>query len=120
MVRNLMRELLELRGHRVIEAVDGAQALASCAPDQPPFDLVVTDVVMPKLNGYEMGKRVHEMRPGLPILYVSGYTPSALERYGADDHTADLLRKPFAPVDFIERIEALLDRGAPAGLSKAG
>jgi PAS domain S-box-containing protein len=119
MVRNLMRELLELRGHRVIEAVDGAEALACCAPDQPPFELVVTDVVMPKLNGFEMGRRVHELRPNLPILYVSGYTPNALERYGTEDHASDLLRKPFAPADFIERIESLLERRDATGWSKA-
>ena len=120
MVRNLMRELLELRGHRVIEAADGAEALARCAPDQPAFDLVVTDVVMPKLNGYEMGKRVDELRPDLPILYVSGYTPAALERYGGADDAVDLLRKPFGPADFIERVESLLDRREATGLSKAG
>ncbi|RAS67268.1 phospho-acceptor domain-containing protein [Lentzea atacamensis] len=104
-VRAVTRRLLERSGYAVIEARDGLQALKH-VDTHDDIDLIVTDVVMPKMGGPELAATVQRIRPGLPVLYVSGYTTE--EKL---DDAAVLLAKPYAEADLLDLVRRLLDRG---------
>ena len=108
-VRNVAVAALERRGYRVLAASDGHAALAISRAYPGRIDLLVTDVVMPGLNGRELADRLVQSRPGLPILYVSGYTEDADLRLGLSGDTRSLLDKPFTSLELARRVRALLD-----------
>lgn len=98
-------------GYNVIEAGDGAEALSIMEryPDQ--LDLLLTDVIMPVMNGYQLAELLSESRPGLRVLFVSGYTETAVARQIADSG-AMFLQKPFARNTLASKLREALD--APA------
>jgi CheY-like chemotaxis protein len=107
-VRALARRTLQDHGYAVLEAGDGLAALAVCQSHPGPIDLVVTDVVMPILSGPEFVERLASQRPGTKVLYISGYTDSAVVRHGmADD--ANFVQKAFTPDDLALAVRAALD-----------
>ena len=79
-VRALSRKILERSGYSVLEARHGGEALALCMDEQVDFDLMVTDVVMPEMNGCELAERLRPHRPDLKVLFMSGYTDSSIDR----------------------------------------
>jgi CheY-like chemotaxis protein len=93
----------------VVVATSGDEALELTDADGQ-FDLVITDIVMPGLSGWELGKRLGERWPGLPVLYISGYTEDVIT--DVDARGAAFLQKPFLPVDLLTTIRQLLDRKA--------
>jgi len=103
-VRELGARILERRGFRVILASDGVQALA-LSSDEPDVHLLVTDVVMPKLGGVELARKLRELRPQTRVLFMTGLAP---DRW--DDHHVEgpVLRKPFVLEDLAERVRAAL------------
>jgi PAS domain S-box-containing protein len=109
-VRALTREVLERQGYRVLEASDGLQALRLYEAEGDRIDLVLSDVVMPRMSGREMVDRVRAIRPDMRVLYMSGYTEDAIVRHGVRDASAVLLGKPFAPADLLAKIREVLDR----------
>jgi hypothetical protein len=109
-VRALAREVLERQGYTVVEASDGAQALQVYEKERERIDLILTDVVMPRMSGREMVDRVRATRPDMRVLYMSGYTGDAIVRHGVLDQSMLLLGKPFAPVALIAKIREVLDR----------
>jgi len=113
MVRGYMREILESRGYRVLEARDGSEGLAVAERHADPIDLVITDVVMPNTSGPELVARLQEVRPGVPILYVSGRSDHAIFRGGALRGDVALVEKPFTPADLAAKVRAALDGRAP-------
>ena len=107
---------LRTLGYTVVEAGDPAIALAIAARGAAPFDLLVTDVVMPGMNGRELAERLTALRPGLPTVYMSGYSPEHVFGDGLLEAGAILLTKPFARDELASRVRALLDqRPAEAG-----
>jgi two-component system, cell cycle sensor histidine kinase and response regulator CckA len=106
-VRGVVERTLQRAGYRVVVATSGDEALALTGADGR-FDLVITDIVMPGLNGWELGKRLGERWPGLPVLYISGYTEDVIT--DVDARGAAFLQKPFLPVDLLTTIRQLLDR----------
>ena len=108
-VRALAREVLERQGHRVLEAGDGVQALQCYEAEGERIDLILTDVVMPRMSGRELVDRVRVMRPAMPVLYMSGYTEDAILRHGVRDASMLLLGKPFTPADLISKVREVLD-----------
>jgi PAS domain S-box-containing protein len=94
LVRGIVEEMLVTLGHRVI-ATAGPAAALDVASSHEHFDLVVTDVVMPEMNGHELASRVAELRPGVPVVYISGYTGDAVEARGVLDAEDWFLQKPF-------------------------
>jgi signal transduction histidine kinase/CheY-like chemotaxis protein len=102
-LRELVVETLRDAGYRVIEAHDGRSALSLFARQSPPPDLVISDVMMPRLDGFALSAEILARSPKTRILLMSGYT-------GADDPSgAPLLVKPFTPDELLERTRALLD-----------
>jgi PAS domain S-box-containing protein len=94
-VRELAREYLETSGYRVIEAQDGHTALELAAAHAGSIDVLFTDVVMPGIGGRELAERVAQIRPGIKILYMTGYTDRAIVHHGILETDAVLLQKPF-------------------------
>jgi PAS domain S-box-containing protein len=108
-VREPTRVLLERLGYRVLSAANGAEALATAAAHPGPIDLVVTDVVMPTMNGAELASRLRSARPGTRVLFMSGYDDRILARHGFDDASVELLPKPFSGEALASRVRAVLD-----------
>jgi CheY-like chemotaxis protein len=111
-VRRLAARVLRGRGYDVLEASGGEEALALASAHRGRLHLLVTDVVMPGMKGPEVARRLTAARPGLPVLYVSGYADEALEE--RDDLLANgmLLLKPFSPDVLAGRVRELLDGAA--------
>ncbi len=110
-VRDLAREILETRGYTVLEARDGAQALGIAERHGGPIALLLTDVVMPGMSGPELARRLTGLRPGLKVLYVSGYTDRGVAP-GEGPPAAVLLQKPFTPGVLAGKVREVLDGGA--------
>ncbi len=109
-VRRLVRTALERIGYRVLVAADGAEALKIIGSHVGPLDLVITDMVMPGMNGAELGRKVKKRLPGTEILYISGYTEE-LQQSGEIDERC-FLQKPFAPQVLARKVRQILDERA--------
>jgi two-component system cell cycle sensor histidine kinase/response regulator CckA len=108
-VRQLMRTVLERQGFAVEEAFNGQMALDVLEKTSTAFDLVVSDVVMPELSGWELGRRMRTRHPQLPILFVSGYSPEELADLGGQlDDEVTLLSKPFSIDQLVQSIRSLI------------
>ena len=94
-VREVTREQLESLGYRVLSCADAAEALAACAGRADPLHLLLTDVVMPGMNGRELAERLTRGRPGLRVLYTSGYGEDVIARHGVLEPGVLLLQKPY-------------------------
>ena len=81
---------------------------------RPPIDLLLTDVVMPEMLGNEVARRVHAIRPALPVLYMSGYAQPILDTHGAFASQIDLLEKPFTEATLLTRVRRAIDNGTGA------
>jgi PAS domain S-box-containing protein len=108
-VRDLAREVLEMNGYDVVEASNGMQALELFEADPSTIDLVVTDLVMPEMGGRDLAQKLGEQTPGLPILYLSGYTDSAVLQQGMLDPGSTFLQKPFTPAELAHKVREALD-----------
>jgi PAS domain S-box-containing protein len=113
-LRDLMHRVLTKGGYTVLAAGDGLEALTLVEEYTRPIDLVVTDVIMPRMSGPELASRLRARDPGIRLLYVSGYTAdqlrSAQTDLGAD---AALLPKPFTSDGLLRRVREVLDRPRP-------
>jgi PAS domain S-box-containing protein len=111
-VRRLAYEVLELSGYEVRQAASPREALELCASDDQEIDLLVTDVVMPELNGRELADRLRAERPGLRVLYTSGYTDDAMISRGVLAPGMAFLQKPFSVEQLQRKLrEVLADPG---------
>ncbi len=111
-IRRLARTVLAARGYTVLTAGDGLEALQITRARSGSIDLLVTDVVMPRMNGPELAGRMAALRPGIRVLYISGYAETALAHQGRLEPGVDLLQKPFDPGTLAERVRRALERPA--------
>jgi CheY-like chemotaxis protein len=109
-VRTMTGRLLKSEGYEVLEAADGRQALDLAAANGKRIDLVLTDVAMPNLSGRDLADNLKQLRPGLPVLFMSGYTDDEMVRRGLIDPDQPFLSKPFTPEVLAAKIRTLLDR----------
>lgn len=108
-VRAAARRALSRAGYIVLEVVNGAEALALCTTDVgPAIDLVITDLVMPQMGGFQLGAELETRRPGTRILYMSGYTRDALRRQSILAPGTAFLEKPFTPQALVQSVRNAL------------
>jgi CheY-like chemotaxis protein len=109
-VRHLIIGMLEGQGYRVLEAGNAEEALHAASGHPDDIDLLVTDIVMPGMNGRELAERLAATRPRLRTLFISGYPDDEVLRGGVEQGTAELLPKPFTMEVLARRVRRLLDR----------
>ena len=107
-VRAIARETLERAGYRVLAAPDGSSALALASAHEGTIDLLLTDVIMPGMNGRELAATLTCRRPGIRVLFASGYTDNVLEGQDALAPGVALLDKPFTPADLAAKVRDVL------------
>ncbi|WP_136514362.1 ATP-binding protein [Geomonas edaphica] len=108
-VLNLTRVMLEQAGYHVLPARGGADALATCESYQGEIHLLLTDVVMPMLNGKELQDQVLRVRPGVKTLFMSGYGEEIISHRGILDRGTALLSKPFSGEQLLRKVREVLD-----------
>jgi PAS domain S-box-containing protein len=108
-VRSSARRLLERQGYQVLEARHGADALRIVEESGRPIDLVVTDLVMPEMGGKELAERLRAHRPGLKVLFMSGYTEKAIAAGGVMPPNTGFVEKPFTVEQLMRRLREILD-----------
>ncbi|MFZ0308211.1 MAG: ATP-binding protein [Candidatus Sulfotelmatobacter sp.] len=108
-LRYLARQFLEKQGYRVIEAADGAVAMQIAVAHEGVIHLLLTDVIMPGMNGRELAQRVSEIRPNTKVLYMSGYTENVIGHNGTLDAGVRLLQKPFTLSSLKSKVREVLD-----------
>ena len=110
-VQLLQRRVLEMGKYEVLAAACGEDALILLGGHGGPIDLLMTDVVMPGMNGRELAEEVARRRPGMKTLFLSGYTPDEVLRQGIEAETAHFLQKPFTPSSLLGKVRDVLDYG---------
>ncbi len=114
-VRKLVTRMLVAAGYIVVSAANGDEALALGARYERRIDLLLTDVVMPQMSGRRLAERFGELRPGLSVLYMSGYTDHALENHGVLEPGLFFINKPFSSAELVRKVrEALAGRPVSA------
>ena len=108
-VRTLARRVLEARGYTVLTAGSGEEALTIAARHPRRIHLLLTDVVMPGMNGRELALRMAEARDDLKVLFVSGYTGEAIHHHGLLEPGVEFLQKPFTPLVLARKVREVLD-----------
>ena len=111
-VRKLASGILRTRGYAVLEAASGAEALVIARAWHGRIHLLVTDVVMPEMSGWELARRLQEERPGLETLYISGDAENTVVHQGPVDKKVNVLQKPFAAGALVQKVRTLLDAAA--------
>ena len=112
-LRAYVSELLRDLNYRVVAAPSAQAALTILLQEEPKVDLLLTDVVMPGINGRELGRRARQIRPGIKILYMTGYSRNAVVHQGRLDEGVELLEKPISQAKLALRVRELLDRVDP-------
>jgi CheY-like chemotaxis protein len=108
MVRSMGRQALEQHGYTVMEAASGAEALKLAADFDGHIDLLVTDMVMPGMNGREVAEALLTSRPHTRVLYVSGYTDDTIVRHGILKPGVAFLQKPFTAATLAREVGTIL------------
>jgi DNA-binding NtrC family response regulator len=101
--------LLEMNGYTVLEARDGREALEIVRKHARPIHLLLTDVVMPQMSGRELAESMASVRPGIRVLYMSGYTDGAIAHHGVLDAGIAYLEKPFTAEALARKVREVLD-----------
>lgn len=111
-VRNLVRNILQEKGYTVLEARNGDEALRVSGDHSGAIHLLVTDVIMPGMNGRELAQRMMNSRGDVKVLYMSGYTENAISRHGFLDPGVAFIQKPFTLATLTRKVREILDRRA--------
>jgi signal transduction histidine kinase len=109
-IRKLIQTVLRQRGYHIISARDGAEAAELAREPETKIDLVITDVVMPRLSGIELAKQLRAARPGLKMIFMSGYAQEGSFAKTPMGENAEILEKPFSPTLLLGVVRRLLDQ----------
>jgi CheY-like chemotaxis protein len=108
-VRDFVCAALEEQGYRVLAAVNGLSGLELASEYKGEIDLLITDVIMPGMNGPELARKLAEVRPDIPVLFVSGYSDNDLARHGNLPSDIQFLEKPFSPATLAAKVREVLN-----------
>ena len=108
-LREMAREYLECVGYTVLEASSGKEALQRAKEFAGPIHLLLTDVVMPEMSGPELASQMVSLRPGIKVIFTSGYTDDAIARQGVLDPAVAFIQKPYRPKALARTIREVLD-----------
>ena len=114
-VRSLTRMILERGGYEVLEAADASEALTVCASLGKPIDLLLSDVVMPRVSGPQLAARMQADQPDLKVLFISGHADETIVQHGVLMPDTELLVKPFSVDDLLARVHGVLRDWRPRG-----
>jgi PAS domain S-box-containing protein len=112
-LRTLVVTMLEEEGYLILQAGNGLDAIALAERHRGDIDLLLTDVVMPRMSGPELAQRLRALRPGLEVLFMSGYNDSRLVHRGVEESKVHLLVKPFSPDDLVHKVDELTGGDSP-------
>ena len=112
-LRDLLCRTLQAEGYHTLQAGHGAEALEVMETTPDPVDLVVTDVVMPGMDGRELGRRLSQRWPDLPVLYISAYDVNDIFRRGSPRTSAPFLQKPFPLEGLVTIVRDLIANRSP-------
>ena len=118
-LRRLISVSLEKRGYTVLAAEDGTEAIRILENNPGEIDLVVSDFMMPKLNGLELREKAILLRPEMRFLFISGYAEDTIGRTARLPQDAGYLEKPFLPIELARKVRALLNE-SDAGRGSTG
>lgn len=107
-VRSLTRMILERGGYQVLEAADASEALTVCANLDEPIDLLLSDVVMPRMSGPQLAAQMQEAQPDLKVLFISGHADETIVQHGVLMPDTELLVKPFSVDELLARVHGVL------------
>lgn len=108
-VRRMLREVLSTAGYRVWEAANGAEAIGQWGGSLGSVDLVVTDIVMPIMNGLRLAEEIRERCPGLRVVFMSGHSEEVINGQSGPNPPSDILQKPFVPDVLVRKVREVLD-----------
>ena len=111
-IRELLNDILSERGYTVLQAKNGEHAVKCSESHNGEIQLLLTDVVMPKMNGKDVAQNILRSRPDLKVIYMSGYTSDAIVSRGILDEGIEFLEKPFTPTSVATKVREVLDRPA--------
>ncbi|HKJ66320.1 MAG TPA: ATP-binding protein, partial [bacterium] len=109
MVRNYVRNLLMEKGYQVIDAGDGTAAIKAVEKQSGDIDLLISDVIMPGMNGKELYDHINDRYPDIKVLYISGYTDDVISKHGILERGISFLQKPFSNKQLMKKIREILD-----------
>jgi CheY-like chemotaxis protein len=109
-VRELIESILTTNGYTVITAENGAEAIKKFDSNLPEVDMVILDVMMPKMSGKEVLDTLHKKKPDLPALFASGYSMNQIHTNFVLDDGTELLQKPFLPKELLEKVRKVIDK----------
>jgi two-component system, cell cycle sensor histidine kinase and response regulator CckA len=112
-VRQLTAEMLVSKGYRVLVADSGEEAMKLCEKFEGRVDLLLTDVIMPQESGPSLAERLTRVRPGMKVLYMSGYAEEMINQQGLLEGSVSLLTKPFTMHELSAKVREVLGRKEP-------
>ena len=119
-LRTLVVTMLEEEGYLILQAGNGLDAIAVAERHRGDIDLLLTDVVMPRMSGPELAQKLRALRPGLEVLFMSGYNDSRLVHRGVEESNVNLLVKPFSPDELVVKVGELTGRESPPAGAQRG
>jgi PAS domain S-box-containing protein len=109
-VRNLIKDILQKFGYKVMKAVDGEDAIKKFTDDKNKIQLLILDVIMPKKSGKEVYNEIKELRPDIKTLFISGYTGDIIQKKGLFEDRINLISKPLSPKELLRKVREILDK----------
>jgi CheY-like chemotaxis protein len=116
-VRKFVSRLLANHGYTVLEAGGGVEALHVCEKHDGPIHLLLSDVIMPVMGGWELAERIKLLQPNVRVLFISGYADEVIAAHGDFKRGTNFLQKPFVPDALIQKVRQLLESTNPGKAS---
>jgi CheY-like chemotaxis protein len=113
----MLREALSTAGYRIWEAGDGAEAIGQWVADLGSVDLLITDIVMPVMNGLRLAEELRSRRPGLKVIFMSGHSEDVIHGQSGPHPAPEILQKPFIPDLLVRKVREILDSPAKTNRS---